>query len=366
MANGNALKLGVFCTNCSGGLAVTRVPERWDASWANNVRAAQLCDDAGFEFFLPVARWKGYRGELDFEGTSWETITWATGLLGATKAISVFGTVHVPLVHPVFAAKQMVTADAIGAGRFGLNIVCGWNRDEFAMFGVEPHEHDTGYEFGAEWWSIVRRLWTEDEPFDFNGRFFQLTGASAKPKPANGRPVAMNAGISPAGRAFAAKNVDCLLTRLVEVEQGRCEAAALRALANEHGNEIDVYGSVHVVLRATQREADDYYRWYAEDMADTETLDWMSAARGVSPATMPPEQYATMRRRMAGGCGSYPLVGTADSIVAELVRISAAGFTGLALSFVNYLDELPAFVAEVLPRLERMGVRHPVRAYSAL
>jgi alkanesulfonate monooxygenase SsuD/methylene tetrahydromethanopterin reductase-like flavin-dependent oxidoreductase (luciferase family) len=39
----------------------------------------------------------------------------------------VFGTVHAPLIHPLIAAKQLVTADHIGQGRFGLNIVCGWN-----------------------------------------------------------------------------------------------------------------------------------------------------------------------------------------------------------------------------------------------
>jgi FMNH2-dependent dimethyl sulfone monooxygenase len=60
---------------------------------------------------------------------------------------------------------------------------------------------------------------------------------------------------------------------------------------------------------------------------------------------------------MAGGCGSYPLVGDPDTIAGELARISDAGFTGLALSFVNYSAELPAFIAEVVPRLERLGLR---------
>jgi FMNH2-dependent dimethyl sulfone monooxygenase len=49
----------------------------------------------------------------------------------------VFGTVHVPMFPPVLAAKQIVTADHIGEGRFGLNIVCGWNQVEFEMFGLE-------------------------------------------------------------------------------------------------------------------------------------------------------------------------------------------------------------------------------------
>ena len=74
---------------------------------------------------LPIGRWHGYKGETDTEGTTFETLTWATGLLAATKDISAFCTLHVSLINPVFAAKQMVTADHIGKGRFGVNVVSG-------------------------------------------------------------------------------------------------------------------------------------------------------------------------------------------------------------------------------------------------
>ena len=59
-----------------------------------------------------------------------------SGLLGATKRMTVFGTVHAPLFHPLIAAKEFVTADHIGEGRIGVNIVVGWNEGEFDMFGV--------------------------------------------------------------------------------------------------------------------------------------------------------------------------------------------------------------------------------------
>ena len=58
----NRLKLGVFSTNADGGLAITDVPERWLASWQDNLTAAQIADRAGLEFVLPIARWKGFGG----------------------------------------------------------------------------------------------------------------------------------------------------------------------------------------------------------------------------------------------------------------------------------------------------------------
>jgi alkanesulfonate monooxygenase SsuD/methylene tetrahydromethanopterin reductase-like flavin-dependent oxidoreductase (luciferase family) len=90
---------------------------------------------------------------------------------------------HVPLHHPLAVAKQMVTVDRIGAGRLGGNIVCGWNEDEFRMFGVTGHDHDERYAQGEEWWDIVRRLWRGGEPFDFEAVYYQLRRAEGSPSP---------------------------------------------------------------------------------------------------------------------------------------------------------------------------------------
>lgn len=63
--------------------------------------------------------------------------------------------------------------------------------------------------------------------------------------------------------------------------------------------------------------------------------------------------------RFAGGHGGFPIIGSPDDVANELAQISADGFDGYAFSFVNYADELPFFAAEVLPRLERRGLRAP-------
>ena len=52
--------------------------------------------------------------------------------------------------------------------------------------------------------------------------------------------------------------------------------------------------------------------------------------------------------------------GVLDMVAKELARLSEAGFDGVAIGFVNYRQELPYFVQEVIPRLERMGLRRPV------
>ena len=55
--------------------------------------------------------------------------------------------------------------------------------------------------------------------------------------------------------------------------------------------------------------------------------------------------------------GAYPLVGSPDDIVADMVQMSELGLAGTSVAFLDYLKEIPYFVQEVLPRLECLGLR---------
>src|ERR1700740_2550485 len=151
MHGGNRLQIGLFGANCSSGRSATMVAERWSASWPDCLRLARMAEQAGIDFLLPIARWKGYGGDTDFHGTTLETMTWAAGLLAATERIPVFGTRDAALFNPIIAAKEFVTADHIGAGRFGLNLVVGWNEGEFEMFGATLRDHEARYAYAQEW-----------------------------------------------------------------------------------------------------------------------------------------------------------------------------------------------------------------------
>src|SRR5579875_2634285 len=98
MRGPNRFKLGIFSANADGGLTVTRAPERWTARWADVVTVAQMADEAGIEFFLPIARWKGFGGEMNSREWSYETLTHAAALAGVTRRTGVLATVHVPMV----------------------------------------------------------------------------------------------------------------------------------------------------------------------------------------------------------------------------------------------------------------------------
>jgi FMNH2-dependent dimethyl sulfone monooxygenase len=367
MGNGNRLKIGLFGANCSSGRAVTLVPERWTGAWPDTLRLAKMADAAGLDFLLPIARWKGYGGDTDYQGSTLETLTWATGLLASTQRITVFGTVHAPLFHPVIAAKEFVTADHVGQGRFGLNVVVGWNEDEFAMFGVTQRDHEARYAYGQEWVDAVKMLWSDREDFDFDGEFIKLKSVRAKPKPFGGsRPLLMNAGASPVGRAFALRNCDAFFTNAPKdsPEVLARHVAAVKSEAAQFDRDIDVYTVGVITCRPTTAEAETYYRHCVIDNADWTAVDAILAKRKITAQAVGAEEFARQRAHQANGMGGLPIVGDPDRVAQELANLSSGGLTGIGVSFVNYADELPYFCAEVLPRLERLGLRHPARVLN--
>jgi alkanesulfonate monooxygenase SsuD/methylene tetrahydromethanopterin reductase-like flavin-dependent oxidoreductase (luciferase family) len=365
MYNANALKIGVFGANCSSGRSATKVPERWSASWPDCLALARLAEERGIDFILPIGRWKGYGGETDFHGATLETVTWAAGLLACTERITVFGTVHAPLFNPLIAAKMFVTADHIGEGRFGLNIVAGWNEGEFEMFGVKQREHDARYDFAQDWVDAVKRAWSEPGTFEVDTEFLKLKGVRAFPKPyGETRPIIMNAGSSGAGQAFALRNCDAFFTTTGAARISLAGAAArveeVKGKARALGRDIEVFTVGQVICRPTQAEADDYYQHALIDNADWGAVEGMLALRNITAQTVSADEFAARRRYFAANAiGGYPFVGTPDKVADELADLGRAGLRGIAVSFVNYLRELPYFCDEVLPRLARFGLREP-------
>ena len=360
MFNDNKLKLGIFSANCSSGMAVTKVEERWVNDWPNNIELVKQCDAAGLEFMLPIARWIGYGGDTDFHGNVLETVTWAAGLAAHSQHIQVFATVHTAFNHPIVTAKQLATLDQLSGGRLGLNVVAGWNKPEYDAFGVDlPSEHANRYAMAQEWFDYVQKLWQEDRPFDWAGRFFNGKGVYGLPHPVQANMPIINAAASEEGRAFAMRNANFLYTPVFDYEQAAATVTDIAGRARGAGRDVNVLTFCTVVCRETQQEAEDYWAYYANEHADWDAVDNLMTLQGMHAQSFTPEALSMFRDRFAAGHGGFPLVGTPDRIADELEKLSATGVAGTTLAFVNYAQEFPFFAQEVIPRLERKGLREP-------
>jgi alkanesulfonate monooxygenase SsuD/methylene tetrahydromethanopterin reductase-like flavin-dependent oxidoreductase (luciferase family) len=90
---------------------------------------------------------------------------------------------------PAMLAKIAATVDVVSGGRLDFGIGAGSRpsypgaRREYAAHGLPFHDYAHSVASLAEACTVIRRLWTAEQPFDFAGEHVALTGASGNPKP---------------------------------------------------------------------------------------------------------------------------------------------------------------------------------------
>jgi FMNH2-dependent dimethyl sulfone monooxygenase len=364
LQSANRLKLGLFGLNVDNACAATKIDGVFHPTWANVKAITGKADAAGFDALVPVARWRGFGGEIDFNGACYETYAWAAGLGEATKKPAVFSTSHVPTIHPIVAAKQATTIDHISNGRFALNIVTGWYEPELEMFGAPVMEHEERYKYADEWLQIVKMLWTCEDEFDFEGKYFKIKRGFHQPKPIQKPfPPVMNAGGSQTGRHFAAKNCDMIFVHIKgeDIESARRDIEEVRKLAREeYGREIQVWANTYCVIGDTDEEALKFRDWYVNEMGDWEAINNLVGGIGLTSKVLPPDMLEAAKYHFIAGFGGYPLVGTKDRIASELQKLSDVGLDGALMSYPRYEEGLTRFIAEVMPLLVQQGLRAPI------
>ena len=359
--NDRKLKLGTFSTNLSGGCAISTIEGVLQADWPSTLCLAQMADAMAFEALVPVGRWKGFGGVTNFNEAGFECFTWAAGIGAATSKAGVFATSHVPTIHPIMAAKQAMTIDHLTGGRFGLNVVTGWHRPEIEMFGVRLVDHDVRYDWAAEWLGIIKRLWTEDAPFDHEGAHYQIKQGSLHPKPLQKPyPVIMNAGGSEKGRHFAAKHCDLafVVFQSHDFAAAKAQVSEYRRIAREeYGREIQVWTYSYVVQGETERDARAFFDHYVNQKGDWVAASNLVDTMGMNAKTFPPDVLQSMKQHFIAGWGGYPLVGTKEQIVEGLQTLCDIGVDGTLLSWPRYIEGMRQFQAETLPLVQQAGLR---------
>jgi len=358
----NKLKIGLF------GLTLipvqTLVPELYKPTWKNALEAGQMADRMGLEVILPPVRFKGYLDHrFDHQANEiLDAFMFAAAMAQATTYSAVATTTFAPMVHPAMLAKQTSTLDQIAGGRYALNIVGGWNRREFDVFGIDLLDHDERYDYLEEWLTVLRKLWTEKDDFDFDGKYLHLKGALSRPQPIQvpGIPV-INAGMSAVGANFAARNADVgfIILKGTEVDAWTRQVGELKQLARSFGREIRIWTTTSVTIRDTDEEAREYERYFTDEMLDKEAVGSMMEGFQKEAELVPGSPgYIAMQRTLVSG-GGYGIVGSPETVAREMADISAAGVDGIVMKSVDFKDTLGRLERQVLPILEDMGVRIP-------
>jgi dimethylsulfone monooxygenase len=245
-----------------------------------------------------------------------------------------------PFINPLYAAKMIATVDHISGGRMGINATAGYFQPEYDMFGIEIPPHDVRYDLADEWMTILRRLWDDEDVFDFKGEFFDLKAAQSYPKPVQSPgPAVMSAGSSPAGQAFAFKHANILFASITHVEQSAEVAPKLRSAANGAGREdLALWIPAHIICKDTEKEANEYVEYinskgdyesaagykHVIQSGDGRSFNWENFKEAQDPT-----QDETIKTWFRAGLA--PIVGTPEMVVESLEQLHKAGVSGIAI-----------------------------------
>jgi FMNH2-dependent dimethyl sulfone monooxygenase len=359
----NALMLGLFLPLQEGAWS----PSTWrrGTSWTfeYNAECAVRADELGFDLVFGLAQWLGkggYGGAMRFRENAADPLLVTAGLAPLTRNVILISTVHILYGwHPLHLAKFAASLDHMSRGRWGLNVVTGYKRSEYEMFGLEPIEHDLRYAMADEFSTLMQRLWRADENVTVEGRWWRIRNGFVAPKPVHGSVIMVNAASSGAGLEYAARHSDLIfVTSPAGANLDRaCEAlpahnARIKALARAHGREVKTIINPHVICRETEKEAWAQHGAILEHQDPVAADNFHATFAGGDQASW---RAATRDDWVIGG--NVHVVGSPEQVVDGLARLHAAGCDGVQVNFYDYLPDLELFGARVLPLMKQAGLR---------
>ncbi|MGE8637534.1 LLM class flavin-dependent oxidoreductase [Achromobacter marplatensis] len=365
-ASRQPLLLGLFLPTQTGGFSQSTYPRDTDWSFDYNKALTLRAEAHGFDFVFGLQQWVpkgGFGGDIKYRENFLDPFISTVALGALTRRIITISTVHVLYGnwHPLHLARFAATADHITGGRFGLNIVTGYDANEPRMFGMTRIDHDERYQRADEFVSVMERLWEGKENIDHQGRHYALENAYVSPRPRYGRPIMVSASASPAGFEFAARHSDIVFTSSPAgaVFENAIEALPqhvrnIRAPYAGTGRQPKVIIFPLIICRPTREEA-YAYRDAIVAKADLESIRAYTARHSGGDAHGWKEHVPA--DRVLGG--HIQIVGSPQDVADQLEQLHQAGLDGVQIGFYDYGPELEFFAANVLPLLHAKGLRSP-------
>jgi FMN-dependent oxidoreductase (nitrilotriacetate monooxygenase family) len=294
VATGSPFHLGWFLGNSYG---VHGWGQPWGGTDAQDwskpdlcIDLARACERASFDFLLledSVFVPDQYGNSRDFyleralRAPKNDPLPLVPLLTQATSRLGIVPTISTSFYPPYLLARLIATLDLMSQGRVGCNFVTSTASAAAKNFGLETHiEHDLRYEMAEEFVEVVTRLWGSWEPdaivmdrergmfvdpakvhaVDFKGRFYASSGPLNTARPAQGRPVLVQAGTSPQGQQFAARHMDAVLCASSSLPDMKAFGVSLRAKVAEAGrnpDDLKIFYVINPTVAESKSEAEE-------------------------------------------------------------------------------------------------------------
>ena len=348
------IRFAYWVPNVSGGLVVSKIPQRtnWDIDY--NRKLAQLAEEAGFDYALSQIRFTaGYGAEFQHE-----PVAFSHALLAATTRLKVIAAILPGPWNPAVAAKQLATIDQLSGGRVAVNIVSGWFKGEFTAIGEHWLEHDERYRRSEEFIRALKGIWTTGN-FSFRGDFYRFTDYTLQPKPLQRpHPEIFQGGSSRAARDMAARVSDWYFTNGNTIEGIKAQVDDIREKASAEGRRVKIGVNAFIIARGTEEEA----RQVLDDIieqADPEAVNaFGSAVTQAGKAS--PEGEGNWAKSTFNDLVQYNdgfktnLIGTPRQIAERILALKAVGVDLVLSAFLHFQEEVEYFGRNVLPLVREL------------
>jgi F420-dependent oxidoreductase-like protein len=268
---------------------------------------------------------------------SLELIVSLTYLADRTQRIH-FGPLVAPLSfrNPTLLARQAAALDDLSGGRMILGVGAGWQEREHTLFGHDLGDMSTRMARLEEGLEVITRLLHSDTPVTFEGRFYQLRGATLLPRPQRpgGPPILIGGNGEKRTLPLVARYANIWNALMLSADEFRQRSTMLDDLLTASGRQpSDVRRTLMTTLYFGRdaAELDRRLAWRQND-ADLvgkplhEVVDMLHTRRNV-------------------------VVGTPDTVTAQIQSLARAGVEELMLQWFD-LDDIGGlrdFATTVLP-----------------
>ncbi|KAF4979897.1 hypothetical protein FZEAL_3978 [Fusarium zealandicum] len=346
------LLFAYWVPNVSGGLVISKIPQKTGWDLESNIRYAKAAERAGIEYGLTQIRFLASYGAVKQH----ESVSFSQAILGATESIKIIAALLPGIWSPTVAAKQLASIDNYSNGRVAVNVVSGWFKAEFTSVGQWWLDHAERYRRSNEFIQVLKGIWTapDDTGFSFSGDFYRYNNYRLSPKPVQQpHPEIFQGGNSDDAKKNAAEVSDWYFMNGNDLDGFRDQIKDVKDRAAETGHKVRFAVNGFVIVRDTEEEAVRVLQ-EIQGQADKEAVEGFQEAVKEAGASTSNKtgMWATSKFEdlvQYNDGFKTKLIGTKEQVAERIVLLKSLGVNLVLTAFLHYEDEIEQFGREVLP-----------------